>query len=132
MSSSSAAVSATRVVRFVTCLLSCVALGGCAHTQPGSYYQLPQSFPGVQVMRTPTGGFHFRILSHLVNQGQPLYIVDGNQVTVEPSRGIDWFEPEDIIRIMVLKDPSETTVYGPSGVNGVILITTKQSLKRLR
>jgi TonB-dependent SusC/RagA subfamily outer membrane receptor len=79
--------------------------------------------------RTPTGGFHFRILSRLVSQGQPLYIVDGNRVTVEPSRGIDWFQPEDIIRITVLKDPSETTVYGPSGVNGVILITTKQSLK---
>ena len=70
-----------------------------------------------------------RILSGMVGDGQPLYIVDDRRVTVEPSRGIDWFQPEDILRITVLKDPSETTVYGPSGINGVILITTKQSMR---
>ena len=52
-----------------------------------------------------------------------------NRVTVEPTRGIDWFQPEDIVRIKVLKEPFETNVFGPSGVNGVILITTKQAMR---
>jgi len=68
----------------------------------------------------------------MVGDGQPLYIVDGRRVSVEPSRGIDWFQPEDIMGIQVLKDPSEITVYGPSGANGVVLITTRQSLRPVK
>lgn len=70
-----------------------------------------------------------RILSGLVGGAQPLYIIDESPVTIDPSRGIDWFEPEDIVRVRVLKDPAETAVYGPNGVNGVILITTKQGMR---
>lgn len=47
-------------------------------------------------------------------------------------RGIDWFKPEDIAEIKVLKYPHELAVYGPSGVNGVIVITTKQAAGRKR
>jgi TonB-dependent SusC/RagA subfamily outer membrane receptor len=71
-----------------------------------------------------------RILSGLVAAGEPLYIIDDVRAVVEPSRGIDWFKPEDIVRIRVLKNPSETTVYGPAGANGVILITTKEGMRR--
>ncbi len=70
-----------------------------------------------------------RILSGLVGDGQPLYIIDDTPMPVEPSRGIDGFKPEDIVRIKALKDPAETSVYGPRGVNGVILITTKEGLR---
>ena len=70
-----------------------------------------------------------RILSGLVGGTQPLYVIDDSPVTIDPSRGIDWFEPEDIVRVRVLKDPAETAVYGPNGVNGVILITTKQGMR---
>jgi TonB-dependent SusC/RagA subfamily outer membrane receptor len=122
-------VSSARVVCILTCLLTLVALGGCVHRSPATYEQGLPSFPGVLITHTPTGGFSVRILSGMVGDGQPLYIVDDRRVTVEPSRGIDWFQPEDILRITVLKDPSETTVYGPSGINGVILITTKQSMR---
>jgi len=73
-----------------------------------------------------------RVLSGLVGNGQPLYIIDDSPATVDPSRGIDWFELEDILRIAVLKDPAETAVYGPGGVNGVILITTKQGARPRR
>ena len=48
------------------------------------------------------------------------------------SRGIDWFKPEDIAQIRVLKSAYELAVYGPDGVNGVILITTKQAVGRSR
>ena len=67
-----------------------------------------------------------RILSGLVAGGEPLYVIDDIRAVVEPSRGIDWFKPEDIVSIRVLKDPAEITVYGPAGANGVILITTRK------
>ena len=49
-----------------------------------------------------------------------------------PNRGIDWFKPEDIVQIKVLKHPHEVAEYGPNGVNGVIVITTKQAPGRPR
>ena len=132
MSSISSHISSARVTRILASLLTVVALSGCAHRTPYAYERLPRSFPGVQIVPTQTGGFSVRILSGMVGDGQPLYIVDGRRVSVEPSRGIDWFQPEDIMGIQVLKDPSEITVYGPSGANGVVLITTRQSLRPVK
>lgn len=66
-----------------------------------------------------------RILTGLVGRGEPLYVIDGAPMLVEPNRGIDWFKPEDIEQISVLKTPTETAVYGAQGVNGVVLITTR-------
>ena len=34
--------------------------------------------------------------------------------------------PNDIESVKVLKDPSETTIYGFRGSNGVVVITTKK------
>ena len=79
--------------------------------------------------RTRSGGFSMRILSGLAGDGQPLYVIDDSPSPVDPTRGIDWFEPEDIVRIRVLKNPAEIAVYGPNGANGVILITTKQGAR---
>ena len=71
-----------------------------------------------------------RIVSGMVRDGEPLYVVDGNAIPVDPSQGIDWFQLEDIARIRVLKDPAEVAVYGPPGINGVILITTERGLRQ--
>ena len=60
-----------------------------------------------------------------MGDGPPLYVIDDAHIVVDPGSGIHWFKPEDIIQVRVLKTPAETSVYGPSGVNGVILITTK-------
>ena len=38
---------------------------------------------------------------------------------------LTFLNPNDIKEIRVLKDPSETAIYGSRGGNGVILITTK-------
>ncbi|MGH2829576.1 MAG: TonB-dependent receptor plug domain-containing protein [Actinomycetota bacterium] len=86
-------------------------------------------FPGVRVVRTPGGGFSIRIrgVSTLLGDTEPLYVVDGIPVNVEPGRGLDWLNPADIARIDVLKDAAETSMYGVRGANGVILITTKRS-----
>ena len=51
----------------------------------------------------------------------PLYIVDGI-----PS-SIDNLNTNDIETIDVLKDASSTAIYGSSGANGVIIITTKKA-----
>lgn len=73
----------------------------------------------------------------LAASNEPLWIVDGtpiftgnrtNQVagltsTVSP---LSYINPNDIESITVLKDASETSIYGANGANGVILITTKK------
>jgi len=84
-------------------------------------------FPGVHVIRTPSGGFSIRIrgVSTILGNAEPLYVVDGIPANVEPGRGLDWLSPANIERIDVLKDATETAMYGVRGANGVILITTK-------
>jgi TonB-dependent SusC/RagA subfamily outer membrane receptor len=84
--------------------------------------------PGVDVIRTHTGGFLIRIrgVGTLLDNKEPLYVVDGEPAYVDPKWGLDWLNPAGIVRIEVLKYPAETSVYGVRGANGVILITTKR------
>lgn len=89
-------------------------------------------FPGVDVVPTGQSAFFIRIHSGLIGAGDPLYIIDGAPIVVDPSRGIDWFKPDDIAAIQVLKSPEDLAVYGPRGVNGVIVITTRQAAGRSR
>jgi TonB-dependent SusC/RagA subfamily outer membrane receptor len=92
----------------------------------------PRLFPGIQFAPVGHSAFVVQIHSGMVGSGNPLYVIDGAPMTIQPNRGIDWFKPEDIAAIKVLKTPDELAVYGPSGVNGVILITTKQAAARRR
>jgi TonB-dependent SusC/RagA subfamily outer membrane receptor len=89
-----------------------------------------RQFPGIQIVSTRYGGFYISILGAQVGDGLPLYVIDGAHIVVDPGTGIHWFKPEDMMQITVLKTPVETSVYGPSGVNGVILITTKLGVGR--
>lgn len=50
-----------------------------------------------------------------------LYVIDG----VQTRGGSNLVNPNDIETITVLKDPSNTALYGAQGGNGVIVITTK-------
>lgn len=75
----------------------------------------------------------------LVNDNQPLFVVDGvpvantlNNVTeigrdnkVDYGNAISNLNPEDIESISVLKGPSAAALYGSRAGNGVVLITTK-------
>jgi TonB-dependent starch-binding outer membrane protein SusC len=54
-----------------------------------------------------------------------LYVIDGVQVR----GGSNLVNPNDIETITVLKDPSNTALYGAQGGNGVIVITTKMGKK---
>ncbi len=52
---------------------------------------------------------------------QPLYVIDGVQVS-----DMSTLNPNDIESISVLKDAGAAAIYGISGGNGVIVITTKK------
>jgi TonB-dependent SusC/RagA subfamily outer membrane receptor len=132
-----------RVASILACGPALVALGGCYRASSAVHNPSPAElvtvgngyrsndeqrlprFPGINVVRTPNGGFLVRILSGMVGDGQLLYVIDGAPAFINPSRGIDWLSLDDIAQISVLKGPAETSVYGPLGVNGVIVITTK-------
>jgi len=51
-----------------------------------------------------------------------LYVVDGVPIV----DGVNQINPNDIETVNVLKDASDTAIYGNRGANGVILITTKK------
>ena len=85
-------------------------------------------FPGVEVTRTPDGGFAVRIRggSSIRSGNVPLYVLDGVAIDPGPNGYLTGVNPNDIESIEVLKEPAETALYGLRGANGVIVIRTKQ------
>ena len=70
---------------------------------------------------SPGGGAMVRIRGiGSINANSPLYVVDG----VALQGNINSINPNDISSVQVLKDPSQTAMYGVRGANGVIVITT--------
>lgn len=84
-------------------------------------------FPGVRIIPLPNGGFSVRLWgpTSLVLSQEPLYVVDGMPVRVDPGQGLFWLNPSDIASIRVLKNPADTAIWGVRGGNGVIVITTR-------
>ncbi|WP_457271877.1 SusC/RagA family TonB-linked outer membrane protein [Pedobacter sp. UYEF25] len=81
---------------------------------------------GVQVIRSsgqPQAGFAIRIrgTSTITSGSEPLYIVDG-----VPMANVSEINTSDIESLSILKDASSAAIYGSSGANGVVLITTKR------
>ncbi len=87
---------------------------------------------------------HIRGLSQIRGDNQPLYVVDGVPIVMNPQfssdgLGIGVFgdrenpllsiNPNDVERVDVLKDASAAAIYGSRAANGVILITTKRGKK---
>jgi TonB-dependent SusC/RagA subfamily outer membrane receptor len=85
-------------------------------------------FPGVEVTRTPDGGFAVRIRggSSIRSGNTPLYVLDGVAVDPGPNGYLTGVNPNDIESIEVLKEPAETALYGLRGANGVIILKTKR------
>jgi TonB-dependent SusC/RagA subfamily outer membrane receptor len=75
-----------------------------------------------------TASIRIRGTSSLSGTRNPLYIVDGVPVDDETFTKL---LAENVASISVLKDASATTLYGSRGAAGVIVITTKNSLKEL-
>ena len=89
-------------------------------------YAIEGKAAGVQVIRPsgqPQAGFSIRIrgTSTITAGSEPLYIVDG-----VPTESTNEINPADIESLTILKDASAAAIYGASGANGVVLITTKR------
>jgi TonB-linked SusC/RagA family outer membrane protein len=80
--------------------------------------------PGIQAMSSSgrpgsVSEFWVRSISTFGANSSALVLVDGFE------RNLDEINVEDIESFSVLKDASETAIYGSKGANGVILITTR-------
>jgi TonB-dependent SusC/RagA subfamily outer membrane receptor len=85
-------------------------------------------FPGVDVSRTPDGGIAVRIRggSSLMGSNEPLYVIDGVEISPGTNGALTGINPYDIESIEVLKDATSTAMYGSRGSNGVVLIKMKK------
>ncbi|HEX6938084.1 MAG TPA: TonB-dependent receptor plug domain-containing protein [Longimicrobiales bacterium] len=85
--------------------------------------------PGLEIIPRGDGGYTFRIrgIDSLEMSQEPLVIVDGVPI---PTDGLDTalagLTPDDIRQVDVLRDVSATSIYGPRGAGGVIIITTRR------
>ncbi len=99
--------------------------------------------PGVQVQSASGnvgGGMRFQVRGGggLNGSGQPVIFIDGTRIA-NSEIGVDIsgqfastlsdLNPEDIASVEVLKGPAGAALYGTSGSNGVVLITTKRGRK---
>jgi TonB-linked SusC/RagA family outer membrane protein len=94
------------------------------NTQLGSVLQGKAA--GVQVLASsgkPSAGLNIRIrgTNSIGGSSNPLYVIDG--VPTTDTRSLN---PADIESVSVLKDAASAAIYGASGANGVVLITTRK------
>jgi len=89
---------------------------------------LESKVPGLIVTRAQDGSIAIRMRGNnsFYSGSDPLYVIDGIPVTPGPGGALSGVNPYDIETIKVLKDPSETALYGVRAANGVIVITTKR------
>ncbi|MFC4141616.1 SusC/RagA family TonB-linked outer membrane protein [Pedobacter mendelii] len=67
--------------------------------------------------------FLVRGVSSLNGNNNPLIIVDDIEFNYDQFRNID---PNEVESVTVLKDASQTAVYGIKGANGVVVVTTRR------
>ena len=83
--------------------------------------------PGVSVVRGARGiSLLIRGRGSFLGNTEPLYVLDGVPLVMEPGRGLSWLSPGDIQMLEILKDAGATALYGMRGANGVVLITTRR------
>ena len=87
-------------------------------------------FPGVRIRRLPEG-IAVQVRGSVTLTGTntaPLYVIDGLPIESGPS-GLLNLNPNDIAKIVVLKDETSLSFWGSRAGNGVVIITTKQGGK---
>jgi TonB-linked SusC/RagA family outer membrane protein len=67
-----------------------------------------------------------RGIRSLTGNNQPMLVLDGVPISLSFISSIN---PNDIADVVILKSSSSTAIYGPDGVNGAIIITTKRGSK---
>lgn len=83
---------------------------------------------GVNITTVNSGVFeeariNLRGIRSLTGNNQPLLVVDNIPT---PLTFISTLNPSDVQEVTVLKGASAAAIYGPDGVNGVILVTTRR------
>ncbi|UFH56615.1 carboxypeptidase-like regulatory domain-containing protein [Spirosoma sp. KNUC1025] len=84
---------------------------------------------GVSVTQAPlTGSYNVTVrgVGSLTSGTQPLYLMDGMYIQDTDGTALLNFNPGDIERIEVLKNPTTAGAYGVRGGNGVIAFYTKR------
>ena len=96
----------------------------------GSVQEELRRFPGVDVRETPDGvQVRVRGDTSFMGDQEPLYVVDGVRYNSAMGGTLVGVRRTDIVDIRVLKSVSETSVYGPQGANGVVVITTRNAVQ---
>ncbi|MCO5946986.1 alpha-2-macroglobulin family protein [Mucilaginibacter flavidus] len=92
-----------------------------------SLYGKVSALSAATIKGTPGGGVEIRLrgASGTAESGEPLYVVDG--VLVKNLNGI---ELSSISDVSVLKEAAAKALYGVSGANGVVIITTTKQNKQ--
>lgn len=67
--------------------------------------------------------FFVRGVTTLNVVAQPLILIDGVELSINDLARL---HPDDIETFSILKDATETAIYGARGANGIILVTTKK------
>ena len=86
---------------------------------------------GVNIQQTNSGvnqdtRITLRGIRSLTGNNQPMLVLDGVPI------GLGFFSsinPNDIADVTILKSATSTAIYGPDGVNGAIIVTTKKGSK---
>ena len=83
---------------------------------------------GATFLQTNSGVFQdtritLRGIRSLTGNNQPMLILDGVPISLGYLSSIN---PNDIASVDILKSAGSTAIYGPDGVNGAIVITTKK------
>jgi TonB-linked SusC/RagA family outer membrane protein len=86
---------------------------------------------GLNVNTTNNGVFAdtritLRGIRSLTGNNQPMLVLDGVPLALGFLNSIN---PNDIADVTILKSSSATAIYGPDGVNGAIVVTTKRGNK---
>jgi TonB-linked SusC/RagA family outer membrane protein len=86
---------------------------------------------GVNIQQTNSGvnqttRITLRGIRSLTGNNQPMLILDGVPISLAFFSSIN---PNDIADVTILKSATSTLVYGPDGVNGAVVVTTKKGSK---
>ncbi len=86
---------------------------------------------GAQIQQTNSGvnqdtRIVLRGIRSLTGNNQPMLVLDGVPISLGYFSSIN---PNDIAEVNILKSATSTAIYGPDGVNGAIVVTTKRGSK---
>lgn len=124
LSSSQVSIGAKDIQKTVNTTIEQALQGRAANVYVTSNSGQPGAAPSVII----------RGLSSITGSSQPLYVIDGVQIKPDNPNGgsgtssniLSMLNPDDVETINVLQGPSATAIYGATGANGVVLITTKR------